>query len=344
MTMRAIFALSCACLALMPYMARAQAGPLDDGDTGECPENASETGPQAPCPPGAAEAVEPEIVDGDDLRPNNRFFPIGGRRAIERGFRIPEPWGIGAMYVKNHTNFNSQDLSVAVSKGTAPPEDVPLIPLPAVTTRRIESDTEMAGFKADLWLFPPVNVFIAIGKVKGVNEIDVDIDLDELVPAPFCRPAKPCGTINLPFEAEVDNATITLGTILVYGSEDWFISGSAAKTLSVSSKERSDVESTNFAFRGGPRFQVGEDSFVTPYLGANYFDLQTRVRGVVSTGPIFEDGDPVNLRYDVELEASHPWALLVGMNVELTRHVTLQGEVQAGERSTRGLTTVALRF
>lgn len=349
MTMRAILALPLALPALCPQTAIAQidlAPPRDrelllTADDCDAAAASGQPGPVEPCASGSDDIR----ADGQNpAEPRKRLFPLGGTKAIERGYRIPEPWGVGAMFVWNDTNFNSQDLSVTVSKGEAPPEDANLIPLPSVTTRRIEADSHMTGFKADLWLLPPVNLFVAIGKVKGTNRIDVDIDLDEIVPFPFCRPSNPCGTIMLPVEAEIDNTTITLGTILVYGSENWFISGSAAKTLSISSKERSDVESTNLAFRGGPRFQVGEDSYVAPYMGANFFDLATTVRGVVGSGPLFEDGDPINLRYEVELRASHPWAMLTGMNAEISRHFSIQAELQAGARSTRVVTTTSVRF
>ena len=312
------------------------------------------------------DVVDPAVVDADvavpaasqscdtgdcaeasstaDETKRHRLFPLGGDAAIARGYRIPEPWGLGALIVWNKNRFDTRDLAVAVSKGGDPPADAALLPLPSVTTSRLGGDTRMIGLKGDLWLFPGVNLFASLGEVRGTNRIDVDVDLDAIVPFPFCRPAKPCGSVEIPVETKVKNTTVTLGTILVYGNENWFVLGSVAKTVSISSKKRSDVESTNLALRGGPRFELGKDRYLAPYIGANYFDLETRVQGVVASGPLFEDGDGIHLRYDVEMSARTPFALVAGFNVEFNRHLTLQAEVQAGAESTRIIASTGVRF
>ena len=332
------------CLLMQPHDARAQATP--DDPMLAAPDQ-SDQGTAAP-PGGEGPAQDPLAATaeqaGIDPEGRDRLFPLGGRRAIARGYRIPEPWGLGALVIWNDVRFRSRDLSVAVRKGRDPDADAALVPLPAVTTDRLESDTRMTGLKGDLWLFPGVNIFASVGKVKGTNSIDVDVDLDELVPFPICRPAKPCGTIRLPIETKVNNSTVTLGTILVYGTERWFVLGTIAKTISVSSKQRSDVRSTNLALRGGPRFQLDDDMYFAPYVGANYFDLKTRVRGVVASGPVFEDGEAIHLRYEIDMAASHPWAGAAGFNLEVNRHLTVQGEIQLGAESTRILASAGIRF
>lgn len=314
------------------------------------PLAAEPTSPPSPPEEGQPAApLDSAAPQASDLPPapapeRHRLFPLGGRAAIARGYRIPEPWGLAMLMVWNTTNFDSHDLSATVRKGGDPAPDAQLIDLPAVTTSKLEGDTRMLGLKGDLWLFPGVNLFAAVGEVKGTNKIDVDIDLDAVVPFPFCRPAKPCGSVRLPVETKVKNTTVTFGTLLVYGNEHWFVLGSVAKTVSVSSKQRSDVNSTNLGLRGGPRFRLGENAFFAPYFGANYFDLKTTVNGIVASGPLFEDGDGIHLRYRVDMAAKGPWAAVAGFNVELGRHLTLQAELQAGAESTRVLASTGIRF
>ncbi len=293
----------------------------------------------------AAEApVEPAALESTPAAERHRLFPLGGRAAIARGYRIPEPWGLGALMAWNDSNFSTRDLSATVRKGGDPAPDARLTALPSVTTDRLEGDNRMLGLKGDLWLFPGVNLFAAIGEVRGTNYIDINIDLDAVVPFPFCRPAKPCGTARLPISTRVKNTTVTLGTILVYGNEHWFVLGTVAKTVSISSKERSDVKSTNIGFRGGPRFRLRENTYFAPYFGVNHFDLETTVSGVVASGPLFDDGEAIHLRYQVDMSATNPWALVAGFNVELSRHLTFQAELQAGAESTRILASTGVRF
>ncbi len=329
-----------------PLPSQPLAAPTDEtapasAPTGECPQDGTS---EAPCLAAAPrnDANEDEKEAGAPV--HGRLFPLGGNAARARGYRIPEPWGLGMLVVWNRTDFDSHDLSAAVSKGSAPAADAAMADLPFVTTSRLAGDTRMLGFKADLWLFPGLDLFTSIGKVRGTNRIDVAIDLDAFVPFPFCRPAKPCGTLDLPIETKVDNTTVTVGTLLVYGNAHWFVLGSLAKTVSISSKERSDVKSTNLALRAGPRFHLTKDRYFAPYVGVNYFDLNTTVKGVVASDPVFDDGDEVYLRYQVDMKTRHPFALVTGFNFEISRHLSLQAELQASQTSTRILASTGVRF
>lgn len=269
-------------------------------------------------------------------------LPLLSRQAIDRGMHVPRALGGSGMLIHNVQDMSSSNLAVAIAKGVDPPDD--LVPVPFVTTDRLEGHTSNTEFKADLWLFPFLNLFAGVGKVKGHIDIDVNIDLDAFVPPPICRPARPCGSLRLPFEGKVDNTTMTLGAILAYGSQDWFASLAVAQTLSVSSKDRSDVKTTNAGFRAGPRLKLGERVRLMPYLGANYFDLDASVTGVVRSGPVFPDGDAINLRYSVDLSSQHKWAVINGMNLELDDRWSVQAEYAWGEATDRVLLTASYRL
>ncbi|WP_257211676.1 porin family protein [Sphingobium sp. IP1] len=225
------------------------------------------SGPADPAVPVAATEPAPEPPPEREKYP---LLPIGGRAAIERGYHIQRALGASGMLIHNVQNMNSRNLAIAIAKGEDPPAGGPLLEVPFVTTTQMESHSSNTEFKADVWLFPFLNLFAGIGKVKGHVNIGVDIDLDAFVPFPFCRPAKPCGHAQLPFTANVDNTSFTFGSILGYGTNHWFAALSLAKTISVSAKERSDMKMTNIAGRVGPRFALGKDVMLTPYVGANY--------------------------------------------------------------------------
>lgn len=298
--------------------------------------------------PPAGSAVhtvkDPAAVDAP-VDPPRRYplFPIGGKRAAERGYRLPPALGASGMYIHNVQNMESSNLAVAIAIGSDPPEDTTLTDLPFVTTTQLESHSSNSEFKADLWIFPFLNVFAGIGKVKGHIDIGVDIDLDAFVPPPFCRPADPCGHIDLPFRAEIDNTTTTVGAIAAYGGDDWFASVALAKTLSVSSKDRSDIETTNIGLRAGPRFHFGKTMMLFPYAGVNYFEFDAEVSGVVRSGPVLPDDQTINLRYQVDLSSRHPWSVINGVNLELSRHWGLQAEYNWGQGSDRVVLTATFR-
>ncbi|KAK0364557.1 hypothetical protein LTR94_010597 [Friedmanniomyces endolithicus] len=256
--------------------------------------------PVAPTEEAAEPAPEPE-------RRTYPLLPIGGRAAIERGYHIQRALGASGMLIHNVQHMNSRNLAVAIAKGEDPPEGASLLQVPFVTTTEMESRTSNSEFKADVWLFPFLNLFAGIGK------------------------------------ADVDNTSFTFGSILGYGSNSWFAALSLAKTISVAKKDRSDMRMTNIAARAGPRVSLGGDTILTPYVGANYFDMDVTVSGLVRSGPLFEDGDGVGLRYKVDLSSRRPWAGIAGANLELSSHWAMQAEYNLGQESNRFVLSLTFR-
>lgn len=271
------------------------------------------------------------------------IFPLGAEEAIRRGYVLPLPFGISAIAVDNVQAMVSSDLAVAFAKGPPPAAGTELTPIPFVTTDRLNARTTSYQVKADLWLLPNVNLFATLGKVQGDIDIGVDIDLAQVAPPPICRLLDPCDR-KLSFVGKVDNVTLTLGGLVAYGGKRWFAAVMAAKTLSVSSEERSNIESLNFGLRTGPRFGVGKSLMFTPYVGANYMDLANTVEGVVSAEGVFPDGDDLSLRFRTRMDNPAKWSAILGFNLEIGRRWDLQVEHDEGSGGHRSLASIAYRF
>lgn len=299
----------------------------------QSPPHATESSPGQPSPP---------VTESREDWP---LFPIGARKAAERGYRVQRALGASAMIIRNIENMESGNLAVVFAKGADPAEDTDLTEVPFVTTDKMRSRTVNSEFKADLWVFPFLNIFAGVGKAKGDIDIGIDIDVDAMFPPPFCRPANPCGTMHLPFKATVDNMTVTLGAILAYGSDDWFAAAIAARTITASAKDRSDIRTTDLSVRGGPRFHLDSKRQVilSPYVGANYFKLDATVGGTVQSGPVFPDGDAIHLRYRVDLSTRDPWAGISGLSLELNPKLALQAEYQWGSQADRMIFMLTIR-
>ena len=121
--------------------------------------------------PGVAEPPEePAKYD--------RTFPLFAQQAIDRGFALPRPWGISLIGVGNEQGQDVSNVAVALGKGMAPPPDSDLVDLPFVGLNNVVSNTDTYQIKGDLWLLPNLNAFLALGKITGNVNLDVDIDLD----------------------------------------------------------------------------------------------------------------------------------------------------------------------
>ena len=141
------------------------------------PENLRLRYPDAPLP-------DPDAV-------YTRRLPFFAQEAIERGFALPEPYGIALSVVSNRQEQIITDLSVALGKGTAPPQDTDLVSIPFVQLDDVISDTNSLQLKADAWVLPNVNVFGSVGRVEGDVDLDVLVDLDEIFGPGLCPLSTP---------------------------------------------------------------------------------------------------------------------------------------------------------
>ena len=292
-------------------------------------------GPPAAVP--APVAVEPANRSADGFR-----LPIGRERALARGYELPRTFGLTAMVVGNRQKLDARDLAVAV--GTA--ADVTgraLVPVPFVTTDQIKAHNQVVDVKADVWLFPYLNLFASIGRATGDMDIAVKLDLAAVLPPVLCRPPRDC-TRHLRFRAEIDNTTLTLGGMASYGDDDWFAALLASRTLSMSSRDRSDITSTDVGLRAGPRLKLPANTRLALYAGANYLDLDTTVEGRL-TGDVQDPaGEPLTLRYRTNLRNPWIWSALVGANFDFARRWNLQAEQAFGKGGDRTVVTASVRF
>jgi hypothetical protein len=288
----------------------------------------------------AQEVAGPPAPASEPSRP---LFPLWAGPALERGAPLPLPHGLGVVLVQDQEGLFGDHLSVRIAKGRAPPADATLIAVAPVTFDNVGA-TRSVQIKADIWVFPFLNLFASLGKVDGDIAIDVVIDEDALLPPPICRPAAPCGIKHLNFTTPLDNTTTTLGATLVYGSARWFIGLTGSRTISVADTDRSDIKSTNIGLRAGPRLVLSDRIKVEPYAGVNYFRLDTEVRGSASLPDAFPDGDALSVRYDARVVNTDDHSVTLGLNAEIGRRVYVQGEYGHADSGDRFILSTTYRF
>lgn len=294
-------------------------------------------------PQGGGQPASP-TYDVPAPKPASRsFFPIWADRAAERGVELPLPYGVGIAGVSDTQAVIGDHLSVRLAKGQAPSADVDLISITPVTFDNVGA-TKSAQIKADVWLFPFLNVFAAVGKVKGDISIDVVIDEDALLPPPICRPADPCGIKHLYFTTPLENTTTTFGATLGYGSDHWFLALTGTQTIAVADTDRSDIKSTDIGLRVGPRLRTHDWFRIAPYVGVDYTRMNTEVRGVASLDDAFPDGDGLYVRYDARVRNEDEKILIIGANAELGRHFDLQAEYGHSDGGDRIIVSTSYRF
>jgi len=64
---------------------------------------------------------------------------------------------------------------------------------------------------------------------------------------------------------------------------------------------------------------------------------------VLLSGPVFSDGDPLQLRYSTHLGTANPWSFIAGTNADLTPHWSAQAEVDLGKATRRLVFSLTFR-
>ena len=100
------------------------------------------------------------------LKDYHSFFPIWGRKAIERGFDLPRAFGIGfnAIYLSQNIDINNLQLST---------NSDPLVPINAFKFGTNTATAYSETIRADLWVLPFLNVYGLAGPGQANTNVEV---------------------------------------------------------------------------------------------------------------------------------------------------------------------------
>lgn len=276
----------------------------------------------------------------------NRHLPFFAEEVINQGYALPSPFGISLIGVYNDQAQDITDINVALQKGSAPDEDADLRHFPTVTIDA-RSVTKSPQLKADVWLFPFLNLYASVGNITGDVDIKVNILETEIcIPTPGPRPPI-CNEFSnsflLPIKANVDSSVFTVGFTGVYSIDKWYtaLSGSYSETFS---GKATSVNTTNFGVRAGRRFFLKDGILLSPFFGLNYMKLDTRVQGTTQLNDAFSDGDALYVRYDIHVENVDKYSGSFGLNVGFKNDSSVTFEWAKSQRSDRIVLSGGIRF
>lgn len=104
-------------------------------------------------------------------------LPLFAQDVIDKGFSLPNPFGISIIYSETRQNMTISDLSAGFSGLTGGQTR----PIEFVTFDNNYSHSETPQLKVDAWVFPFLNVFATVGKVNGMAHVEFELDGTTLV-------------------------------------------------------------------------------------------------------------------------------------------------------------------
>jgi len=247
-------------------------------------------------------------------------LPFLAQNVIDKGYDLPLPYGIGLTYAHVDQEQLLDELQVGINGADKEP-------FPFVSFDNATSVSDTVSIKADMWLFPFMNVYGMLGKVDGNAPLDVLIDgngmLDQLdidCSGPFPNPV--CAiledqTFLLPVDAKFDGNTYGIGMVLAGGWNGWFVTVPFNVTYADMDGKDTDGIVKTATPRFGRVFNLGRKGNLALFVGANYLESDLTVSGTVTT-----PNGLLEIDYTIDQSNKDPWNALIGFNWDINKRLS----------------------
>ena len=284
----------------------------------------------------------------------NRWLPLLGEQAVERGYELPLPFGIGINYMNIRQNIDVK--SIAFSGLGLGNRALPggLFAIDASKTRQY---SQTRTLRLDTWILPFWDLYGITGQTRGhsMSSVGVDSDPDQFkgdlinqMIAGIIHGMHHAGSFdNLNFELKFKGNTYGIGTVLAGGSGDWYglldinytqtrfdILDGSITALTVSPRAGYRVDTPGLRAIGLPPGKLNL------WVGTMYQNVQQEFKGSLNDLSM-----PASLkalmamanqkgegRFDVKQHLQSPWNILLGVQYSMTKHFNLATELGFAER------------
>ena len=192
----------------------------------------------------------------------DNIFPIWGRKAIERGFELPTPAGIGLVGTWISQDINITNLSLSTN-------DNPLQPAGFIQMEPAEVPVKAVSFRPDLWVLPFLNVYVIAGWV------DVSTTVRVVEPVAF--------------ETNVEQSGVFggIGLTGTMGIRKNFVVVDLNWAWTETEKLDFPVRGRLLSLRYGRAFKPRKHQRLAVWLGAMQQTLVSETRGSISLAEVF---------------------------------------------------------
>ena len=246
------------------------------------------------------------------------IFPLW--KSLLEGRNFLPPYGINLVLFDLSGQWDVQNFSVSVNGN-----DI------ASVNGKADVHPFTTGARADLWVFPFLNVFATAGAVKlnvQVTGYDIPLGIGGIPPEPVRG--------DLHFDLDFTGYYGGGGLVLTYAWSDYFTSFDYSSVWTHLESSQSGVEGNELR-TDTASFRIGYNArAVQPYIGARWVKKIDHFEGTV-VGP---GGSPVTFAVDLRAPA---WNYDIGIHAIIARRVELVVEAGYGER-THGLANIGYRW
>lgn len=294
----------------------------------------------------------PEEVAGEG-RVWERRLPIWGQEVIDLGYELPLPYGLAGLLMQIEQDLELDNLEVGLHGNPLEPVDFVGFGVGEARHRTVQA-------KADLWLFPFMNLFVALGHIDGESRVPLSFPGDEalklllpdvgrlcdLAPGNPLRP-ETCDQLFLVTpEPGFTGESLALGANLAMGWRRYFVTVNATYAVSGINLVNEDIRTLTGAARLGVLFPTGRGGSVAVYVGGMYLDVEIDLTGqfILPMGDDAAVGQDLSLEFSIKQRNADPWNALAGVAWDMSERWSLNIEAGFGGSRSHVLSGVTWRF
>lgn len=236
-------------------------------------------------------------------------LPIWKKEAEALGYDLPKAFGLNLSYMTLEQGINVDSIAL---QGLDPLD----LKMEAEPGKQV---TDVITLRADVWLFPFLNLYALVGKLEGYSETDVNVSVK-------LGPIGPLKTKIEDFRLDLDGDIKGAGFVLAGGYEQWF----ALVDASYTQTELTVIDGAIDAIVVSPRIGYDFHTHGVPlrfWVGAMYQNVEQELSGSIRDLGIPLDGD-----FEVKQSLASEWNTIAGLQYEINKNWYLLGEMGFGER------------
>lgn len=247
--------------------------------------------------------------DASEQRPaDDRHWsglPLLGEQARQRGYTLPLPFGISAVY-----NYIARDIEVTdVRVGI---NGAPLRSVSKVANFNARGTVDAVVMKADAWIFPFLDVYALLGYINNVTDVNIQVTVPRPGPLPGTR------QFIIKSRPELEGFVGGGGLTLAGGYRQLFAMLDA------------NYSQTNLGFEDNFRALIvssraGWNGRIGPvplrlWVGGAFWDTANTAKSTVEVDGVG------SVRFEADQGPKHPWNALVGTSAAIHKYVDLFAE------------------
>jgi hypothetical protein len=274
-----------------------------------------------------------------------RTLPFFAQEVLDLGFELPKTYGFAII-----PNILQQDLILKDLKVGFNGSELQEIDFVQFGTAR--ADNQNLQLKADVWLFPFLNIYTTYGKMKGEADTPISIEGYDLlgflgINCDGIFAPKQCNqTYSAIVTPEYTGSNISIGFNLAMGWDRFFVTLPVTYVVTELNILDDNIKTLQISPRIGISSDAGNWGTMATFIGVTYLNADLDVAGRISFDLTGVPGinDTVDLDYLINQENADKINYVIGFNWDVSKSWSFHSEAGFGGSREGFITSMTYRF